>query len=225
MVLVAHKKECVYYNKPYFVGFSILDISKYIMYDYFYNVLRKFSPTPGSLDLLYSDTDSLLLKIRTRNLLHDLKCLESTLDFSNIPSNHILYDDSKKSKLFHFKEEFGLLPILRMVSLGSKVYAIQLACCHKFTPDGTHKCEKKYTNQSDEEHQDEHNLNEKRVLKGISRNSRKHLTFQDYFNCLNEQSIIRVEDYRILSKKQKISSDLVHKIALTSFCDKVFMID
>ena len=80
-VLVEHKKAYVFYNKPYYVRFSILDLSKYIMYDYFYNVLRKFYPKPGSLNLLYSDTDSLLLKIRTRNLIRDLKCLESTLDF------------------------------------------------------------------------------------------------------------------------------------------------
>ena len=48
LVLVTHKKACFFYNKPYFVGFSILDISKYIMYDYFYNVLRKFYPNPGT---------------------------------------------------------------------------------------------------------------------------------------------------------------------------------
>ena len=134
-----YKKACVFYNKPYFIGFSILDISKYIMYDYFYNVLRKYYPKPGTLELLYSDTDSLVLKIRTKDLIYDLKCLGSTLDFSNIPSNHILYDNSKKSKLFHFKEEFGLLPILRMVSLGSKVYGIQLSCCHNISSSGNHQ--------------------------------------------------------------------------------------
>ena len=167
LVLVTHKKACVFYNKPYFIGFSILDISKYIMYDYFYNVLRKYYPKPGTLELLYSDTDSLVLKIRTKDLIYDLKCLGSTLDFSNIPSNHILYDNSKKSKLFHFKEEFGLLPILRMVSLGSKVYGIQLSCCHNISSSGNHQCE---INGDSVQPSRDQNVTNKLVLKGISKN-------------------------------------------------------
>ena len=38
MVIVSQRKTLVYYNKPYYVGFSILDISKFLMYDYFYNI-------------------------------------------------------------------------------------------------------------------------------------------------------------------------------------------
>ena len=221
LVLVTHQRVCVVYNKPFFVGFSILDISKYIMYDYFYNVLRKFYPKPGTLDLLYSDTDSLLLKIKTKDLISDLHSLRRTLDFSNIPLNHPLYDDSKKQKLFHFKEEFGLLPILRMVSLGSKVYAIQLACCHDFSPHKVHTCQNAESENCLVDNVDVDNFTDKIVLKGISKNSRKNLTFNDYLACLKEQCITRVEDYRIQSKKQRISSSLIHKVALTSFCDKV----
>ena len=132
MVIVAHKKLTVFYNKPYYIGFSILDISKYIMYDYYYNVLRKYFVDYTSVQLLYSDTDSFVLKIKTNDLLQDLENLAPTFDFSNLNPNHQLFDPTKKSKLFHFKEEFSLLPILRFVSLGSKVYAIQTVCCHDF---------------------------------------------------------------------------------------------
>ena len=41
LVLVTHQRVCVVYNKPFFVGFSILDISKYIMYDYFLQCITK----------------------------------------------------------------------------------------------------------------------------------------------------------------------------------------
>ena len=64
MVIVAHKKLVVYYNKPFYIGFSILDISKYIMYDYYYNVLRKYFIEYRKVQLLYSDTDSFILKIK-----------------------------------------------------------------------------------------------------------------------------------------------------------------
>ena len=76
LVLVAQQKYMVYYDKPYYIGFSILELSKYIMYAYYYNVLRKYYGNYRNVQLLYSDTDSFLLKIRTQNLMHDLKNLE-----------------------------------------------------------------------------------------------------------------------------------------------------
>ena len=84
MVIVTHKKLTVFYNKPYYIGFSILDISKYIMYDYYYNVLRKYFVDYTSVQLLYSDTDSFVLKIKTNDLLQDLEHLAPTFDFSNL---------------------------------------------------------------------------------------------------------------------------------------------
>ena len=42
MVIVAHNKLFVYYNKPFYIAFSILDISKCIMHDYYYHALRKY---------------------------------------------------------------------------------------------------------------------------------------------------------------------------------------
>ena len=68
-------KEIVYYDKPYYIGFSILDISKYIMYHYYYNVLRKYFDNHSNLQVLYSDTDSFILKIKTNNLIDDLRNL------------------------------------------------------------------------------------------------------------------------------------------------------
>ena len=79
LVLVAQQKSMVYYDKPYYIGFSILELSKYIMYAYYYNVLRKYYGNHRKVQLLYSDTDSFLLKIRTQNLMHDLKNLEKNI--------------------------------------------------------------------------------------------------------------------------------------------------
>mgnify|MGYP007092487997 CR=1 FL=1 len=41
LVIVMHRKEMVYYDKPYYIGFSILDISKYIMYYYYRSEERR----------------------------------------------------------------------------------------------------------------------------------------------------------------------------------------
>ncbi len=108
LVIVCSRRSLVYYDKPYSIGFSVLEVSRYIMYNYFYNVLRKYFVDHRKLQLLYSDTDSLILKIITNNLIEDLKNLKPTLDFSNLPKKHPLYDASSKSKPFYFKEEFAL---------------------------------------------------------------------------------------------------------------------
>ena len=72
LVIVMQQKSLVYYDKPYYIGFSILDISKYIMYYYYYKVLRKYFEDYNKLQVLYSDTDSLILKIKTDSLTADL---------------------------------------------------------------------------------------------------------------------------------------------------------
>ena len=167
MVIVAHKKLVVYYNKPFYIGFSILDISKYIMYDYYYNVLRKYFIDYVKVQLLYSDTDSFILKIKSSDIHQDLENLSPTFDFSNLPSTHKLFDSTKKSKLFHFKEEFGMLPILRYVSLGSKVYALQTVCCHDFKPNFPCRCRLSRPNQHEFSHSD------KLTLKGVSKIAKK----------------------------------------------------
>ena len=65
VVIVSQRKTLVYYNKPYYVGFPILDIPKFLMYDYFYNILRTFYSGTERLQVLCSDTDSFILKIQS----------------------------------------------------------------------------------------------------------------------------------------------------------------
>ena len=208
MVIVTMRKPVVYYNTPYYIGFSVLDISKFIMYQYYYKVLRQYYKNYKQLQLLYSDTDSFILKIKTNDLIHDLKRLSHTFDFSNLPKNHLLFDDSKRSKLFHFKEEFGLLPILRVIALGSKVYSIQSVCCHEF-----------------KSHSEIGHTKDKIIMKGVSKTAQKCFTFDDYFLCLQKQIMMRALEYRILSKKQQISSTLVQKVAVSGFDDKRFILE
>ena len=57
MVGVHMRKTKLIFNKPVFVGMSILDISKTLMFDFHFNFAKKKWPTSK---LCFTDTDSLL---------------------------------------------------------------------------------------------------------------------------------------------------------------------
>ena len=55
LVGIQNRKEKVLLNKPIYVGMAVLDLSKWLMYDLFYNNLKK---TYGNdVKLCYTDTD------------------------------------------------------------------------------------------------------------------------------------------------------------------------
>ena len=57
-------------EKPFFIGFAILEMSKHIIYDFFYNVLKK---TFDNVELLDQDTDSLIVQLSDKgNIVHKM---------------------------------------------------------------------------------------------------------------------------------------------------------
>ena len=63
------KKTEVYFNKPIYVGQAILDLSKTLMFDFYYDSIRKKYDSKAEgvcrAELLFTDTDSLLYLIHT----------------------------------------------------------------------------------------------------------------------------------------------------------------
>jgi len=216
LVIVLMNPEAVKVDKPYYIGFSILEISKYIMYDFFYNVLRPYFGDDG-VDLLYSDTDSLAIKIKTSNLFTDLQNLKSNMDFSNLNPLHPLFSNENIAQLFKFKEEFGLRPISRLCALKSKVYSFEIGCHHNVGVDFSGlclECKNKTFSGS--------NVNR---LKGIQKRTARNIHFSNYLKCLTDFTAQREKTFQIISKKQKISTNMVSKISLSSFCDKRFILN
>jgi hypothetical protein len=100
----SHKKEVIL-KKPIYSGGIVLEISKLIMFDFHYNVMKKVYP---DCEMMKTDTDSLLYKIKTDDLYHDLKTnplLQQHFEFSNFPDNHPLYNCDRKKLPGLFQDE------------------------------------------------------------------------------------------------------------------------
>ena len=76
------KKAKVKMNKPIYLGMSILDISKTLMYEFWYDYLK---PKYGDkVKLCYTDTDSFIIHIITEDVFEDISNdVEELYDTSN----------------------------------------------------------------------------------------------------------------------------------------------
>ena len=128
---------------PLYIGWFVLELSKYRMYDFYYNVLKK---TYGNnVNLVYSDTDSYLLEFQNVDVYSELgkKPLMDYIDTSNFPSDHWLFSVANKGKLGLLKSETADLAIKEVIALQAKCYSVLLNNNNtKNTAKGVNKSEK-----------------------------------------------------------------------------------
>ena len=67
LIAVHMKKTNLYFNKPGYVGMSILDLTKFLMHDFHYNSIK--TTYGDNAKLLFTDTDSLAYEIKTKDFL------------------------------------------------------------------------------------------------------------------------------------------------------------
>ena len=109
-------------NKPIAVGFSILDLSKLTMYQFYYDYLKaKYNER---CCLLFTDTDSLCCKIQTEDLYEDMEESADQFDTSNFEPTHPLYSKQNHRVLGKMKSETGSTPPAEFVGLRAKMYSL-----------------------------------------------------------------------------------------------------
>ena len=114
-------KPVLILNKPIYVGFTVLDLSKWLMYDFHYNFIKK----NFSAELLFTDTDSLTYEIKSENIYKDLYKRKDLFDFSNYSKYSTFYDDTNKKVIGKIKDEYGVAVIDQFIGLKSKMYSIK----------------------------------------------------------------------------------------------------
>ena len=106
LLAIKMKKIKVNMNKPIYLGFSILEISKTLLYEFCYDYIKiKYQ---DNAKLCYMDTDSFILNIKTEdfceNIADDVK---KRFDISNYKVNKPLPTVKNKKVIGLMKDELG----------------------------------------------------------------------------------------------------------------------
>ena len=119
--IAVHKiKTVLTLNKPIYVGFCILELSKLLMYKFHYDyVCNNFNAR-----LLFKDTDSLVYEINNKNVYKQCFKDKDLFDFSGYPKDSVYYNSLNKKVLDKMKDEFNGIKISEFVGLKSKMYSL-----------------------------------------------------------------------------------------------------
>ena len=193
LIAIHMKNTEVYFNKPVYVGQSILDLSKTLMFDFHFNYIK--NKYGKKAQLLFTDTDSLMYEIKTKDFYKDIyDDVKNKFDTSDYPSDHPsgIITGANKKVIGMFKDEVAGKQITHFVGLRPKLYSFKI--------------------------EDEKEL---KKCKGIKSNVvKKELDFDDYVKCLisGEKEMKKMKIIR--SEKHDIYSKEVNKVALSNQDDK-----
>ena len=119
------RKNEVLMDKPIYLGFAVLELSKLHMYETYYDKLQPYFGQKN-IQLHYIDTDAFVLSLKTQDIIKDLKNLEDIFDFSNLDKNHELFSERNKKVIGKFKIETPKnIWIDEFVCLRSEMYSFK----------------------------------------------------------------------------------------------------
>ena len=121
-LVTIHKiKPVLVLNKPIYVGFSILELSKLLMYDFHYRYFKnKYNTT-----LLFTDSDSLVYKIKGKDDVYEKIYSDRDLfDFSDYLKNSKFYDVTNKNVIGKMKDDLSGKVISEFIGLKSKMCSL-----------------------------------------------------------------------------------------------------
>ena len=224
------KLRSIQMRQMWSIGFTILERSKAMVYDSYYN---KIVPAlhPARCVLNMTDTDSLLMTIECPGAwskLDIMKRLAFMMDFSNYPTSHPLYDESRRNVPGFWKDETpGYDEPVEFAGCASKAYAVRIARRSAVDAAAAAATE-------DEESTSvavaaavaawvappvtsTYDLTK---CKGIRKGFRRAIPFEEYRRCVLELGEHRVRQYSILSTDHVLRTVSMEKRAFCSLDDK-----
>ena len=186
-------KTKVKMNNPIYLGMSVLDISKMLMYKFWYDY---FKPKYGDrAKLCYTDTDSIIIHIITEDFSEDISNdVEIQYDTSNYDENYKrpLPIGKNKKVIGLLKDKLGGRIVKEFCAFRAKAYSYLMDNDSEVKKSkGTKKC----------------------VIK-------RQIMFDNYTDCLFDDKIILKSQQRFKSNHHKVYTEEVNKIAFSRNDDK-----
>ena len=202
LLVMEMKKTELKINKPIYLGQAVLDLSKTLMFEFWYDYLK---PMYGDkIRLCYTDTDSFIMHIKTDDFCKDItNDVDKWFDTSNYDKNDNRPLEIGKSKkvLGKFKNEIVGKIMTKFVALRAKT--------HSFLID-------EYT---DEDYEKNRIVNKK--TKGTKKCVvKRKILFNNYLDSLFKNKVLLRSQQRFRSDHHKVYTEEVNKIALRSNDDK-----
>ena len=194
--IIRQKYDEVKLKKPLYVGPSILDISKTLMYNFHYEFMtKKFIKDGVKPRLCYMDTDSFIYDVPMNREERDSIILKNQDEFdcSEYDTSHKSWSNSNKKIIGKMKNEYPNDNIVEFVGLRPKMYSIR-------TESGY----------------------ETSKVKGCSS---KDLNFNRYKQVMNTSNPTIQTRLAITSKSHSLSTWEQRKVELTAFDDKRYILD
>ena len=121
------KKTEVRMNKPIYLGQAILDLSKTLIYEFWYDYIK--SMYGDKARICYTDTDSFIIHIKREDFYKDISNdIDKWFDKSNFNKNDNRQLEIGKNKKFigKLKDELGGKIMTEFCALRAKAYAYKL---------------------------------------------------------------------------------------------------
>ena len=121
-LVAIHKTKPIFFlNKPIYLGFSILELSNLLMYDFHYNYFKE----KYGARLLFTDTDSLVYEIKRVDYIYEKIYLDKhVFDFSNYSKDSESHDHNNIKVIGKLKDEMCGKVVDEFVGLKSKMYSL-----------------------------------------------------------------------------------------------------
>ena len=169
-------------NKPAPTGMCILELSKVLTYEFHYDYIK--NKYDNKSKLLFTDTDSLMYKIKTEDVYEDFSSDKEIFDFSSYSTKSKYYDNSNKLIIGKMKDGTGDVEIEEFAGLKSKIYSFLI---------------------------DDNSVHKK--AKGVNRNDVTTISYNKYKDALLNHKCIRHSMNRIQSKDHRIGTHEINKIS------------
>ena len=138
--IIEMKRTKVKMNKPIYLGLSILDISKILMYEFWYDYMKpKYN---NNVELCYMNRDSFVMNIKTSDFYKDIaNDVDKRFDASSYECNRPLPTGKNKKVIGLMKDQLGGKIITEFVTLRPKTYSYLTDDCKEDKKaKGTKKC-------------------------------------------------------------------------------------